>query len=318
MTLTIGDTRVRVHPLALMVPALAARLGEGAQVGTLLFSLAAHEAAHLFMARQLGVPVAEVKLAPFGGTIQLGNPYALSSRRLLAIAAAGPLANLLLVVASAALCQWGWLGPEPALNALRVNLCLMVFNLLPALPLDGGRMLYAALAPALGQSQSLRIGICLGYVTATALLGLTAFLWLRTGQVNLSPLLAAVFLVASGPEERRALGDTRAQALVNALRPLTGPTAARLWAVDESCTVREALRVVRPDAETLYAVYDRDGGVALTDARRLLRAALDRDDIAMGALMKSRGQAWRANTALFLHFALFWTLSSGNFGHFKL
>ena len=290
MTLTLGSTRLRAHPLALLAVLLAVRLGGGARVGMLLLSLSAHEAAHLLMARQLGVPVSEVKLMPFGGTIRLGNPYALSPRRLLAIAAAGPLANLMLLVAAAALCQWGWLGPGRAVDALRINLCLMLFNLLPALPLDGGRMLYAALAPSLGGSRSLRIGIGLGYVIAAALAALAALLWARTGRLNLSPLFAAVFLAAAGPDERRALGDSRAEALLNAMRPRTGPTAARLWAVDEGCTVREALRVVRPGEETLYAVCDRDGGVSLTDARQLLRAALARDDVAIGALTEAQRQ----------------------------
>ena len=92
------------------------------------------------------------------------------------------------------------------------------------------------------------------------------------------------------PDERRALGDSRAEALLNAMRPRTGPTAARLWAVDEGCTVREALRVVRLGEETLYAVCDHDGGVSLTDARRLLRAALARDDVAIGALTEAQRQ----------------------------
>ena len=287
MTLTIGKTRVRVHPLALMFPALAALLGGGTEVYALLLSLTLHEAAHMLAAQWMHVQVTQLRLMPFGGAMHLGNPYALSPTQLFVVAIAGPLANLALLFVSAALCHWGLLPPFQALCMLQVNLCLLLYNLFPALPLDGGRMLYAALAPRLGRDRALQLSIILGYLAATVLTVLAIVLWIRVGRLNLSLLFAAVFLIASAPEERRALTDTQAVTLLNAVKPRAQVIPAQWCAVNADCSARTALRAARPDCATFYAVYRDTRLVGLTDERILLDAALSRPDATIGEVAHS-------------------------------
>ena len=273
--LRLGGTALRLHPLTLLLPPLAARLGLPGEVKALLAGLALHEASHLLAAKLLGVRVNALTLLPFGGVLDVGNPYALAPGRLFALALAGPLGNLAAILVAAGLAQAGRLSPAGFRAALNGNLPLMLFNLLPALPLDGGRMLFALLSPRLGRARAARLGAAAGYAAA-GLLSLLALLgWRQTGRLNLSPVFAAVFLAASAPGERRALADTRAQALLNALRPAGAPVPARLVAVGGDCTVREALRAAAPDAATIYAVYDGLALAALADDRRLLSAAAE-------------------------------------------
>ena len=274
MSFNIGQTRVVLHPaLALLVP-LAALLGLKAALWPLALSLALHEAAHLAAARLMRVPVTELRLMPFGGAAQLGNLYALSPGRLLAIAAAGPAANLALLLTASALAQWGWLTLDAALSLLRVNLSLMLFNLLPALPLDGGRMLYALTCRRLGRRRAADLGIALGKALAAALAAVMLWHGFRAGRFNLSLAACAVFIAASGPEERRALSDLNAYSLLNALKLSGGPIEMRLCAVDADCPALTALRHTAPDVATLFAVYE--GGVlaAFTDERQVMNAAL--------------------------------------------
>ena len=71
------------------------------------------------------------------------------------VALCGPLTNGLLACLSAALGWWGALPGEIVCLAVFTNLCLMAFNLLPALPLDGGRILCALLPPAAREGRAM-------------------------------------------------------------------------------------------------------------------------------------------------------------------
>ncbi len=275
IALTLGRTRLSVHPLALLFPLLAARLGAGHDMAALAAGLSAHEAAHLIAARCLGVGVSALRLMPFGAAIELDNPYALSPGRLFAVAAAGPAASALMAVLAGALCHWGLLSPAPALAALKINGMLALFNLLPALPLDGGRMLAATLTNRLGRQRAARLGIRAGWVVAGLLALLSAWGLIARGRLNLSPVLAAVFILASGRDEREAVSGARARALLNAIRPLDRPVPVRVFAVNAGCPLPQALRVARPDCLTLYAVYKDSRLSSITDDRRLLEAMLE-------------------------------------------
>ena len=287
MALSLGRTRISAHPLALLFPLAAAMLGAREDAAALMIGLAAHEGAHLLAAKCLGVGVRQLRLMPFGGAIALDNPYALSPGRLLGVAAAGPLGSGLALVAGAALAHWGLLSPALALTLMRVNLALMLFNLLPALPLDGGRMLYALLSPRLGRERAAEAGIWAGRAAAAALAGLAVCGLVAAGRLNLSLLMAAAFILASAGDERRALSDSRVRTVLSELLPLGEPVPARLWAVGEGCTVRSALRAARPDALTLYAVYKDSRLKSIMDDRRLLEAMLDRSgEMPVGELCK--------------------------------
>ncbi len=115
---------------------------------SLLFfaSVLAHELGHAVVALREGVPVRGITLFVFGGVAQIGRepPTAGAEFR---IAAAGPLVSLLLGLGLSGLgllagnAAWG----APAVYLGRINLVLVGFNLIPGFPLDGGRMLRAAL-----------------------------------------------------------------------------------------------------------------------------------------------------------------------------
>lgn len=270
----IGHTWVRFHPLMLLLLPLAALLGMREALWPLAFALSLHEIAHLAAARVMGVRVTELLLMPFGGAAQMGNLYALSPGILLAIAAAGPAANLVLAVTASALAQWGWLSTSLACQMAEVNLALMLFNLLPALPLDGGRMLYAMTVRRLGRVRAARLGIAMGRGLSAALLGLMAWGYIMTRRLNLSLAACAVFILSSAAEERRALADLGAATLLNALERGDAPVEMRLCAVNADCPARTALRRAAPEAATLYAVYRDHGMCGFVDERQLIGVAM--------------------------------------------
>jgi len=271
----IFHTRISIHPLLLLMILLAVRLGLRPETSATLIALFFHETAHLAAAACTGVHIPELRLMPFGGSAHIGNPYALSGWQLGVTAAAGPAANLLLIILSAALAHWGVITLLNAVVSIRINLMLMLFNLLPALPLDGGRILYAALYKPIGPDLALTIGIWAGRLLAACLLVGTLVLFLQRGIINLSFVFAAVFLIASAPKERTALHTSNAQTLISALSPVSAPTPVRLTAIGSDCSAQKALRHAKPEAVNLFAVYSESRLMGFTDDRALIDLCLN-------------------------------------------
>lgn len=296
MRVKIWGATWKVDPLMLLIPILAALLGEGTFVAALFSSLLIHELAHAAAARLLRVGMKDVRLTPFGGASRVENPYAVSAPRLFAVAAAGPAANLLALLLCAAL------APRPsgpfAAALASANASLTAFNLLPALPLDGGRMAYALLSAKLGRERALNLCVRSGQALAALLAALALWGWIARGQLNLSMVFAAAFLLASAADERRAFAGSRLQSLMHAIRPLNEPMPAQIVAVDAGVSPEDALRFARPDCVTIYAVY-QDGGLArFTDDRALTARLVSRQNFEPDARAPSRKSAPKPRKSL--------------------
>jgi Zn-dependent protease/CBS domain-containing protein len=123
-------------------------LGGVVAIGFFVSSVA-HDLAHALVARRRGIDVAAIAVSFFGGATPL-DPTAENPSDDLAIAASGPLVSLaigvgLLVVTLTAATIEGGFGPAPAVLTVLVflNLVLGLVNLVPAYPLDGGRIVRA-------------------------------------------------------------------------------------------------------------------------------------------------------------------------------
>lgn len=128
-------------PYGLVVANLLGALAALAALGSLL----AHEAAHLAIARGVGLEVASITLHPIGGiTRYVREPE--RPGQVLVTAAAGPVLSG--AIGIAALLVSGWFGPPASdivLAVAHVNIAVAAINLLPGLPFDGGRFLSAML-----------------------------------------------------------------------------------------------------------------------------------------------------------------------------
>jgi Zn-dependent protease len=210
----IGGIPIRIHvTLLALVGIVASSAGEAgssaaAELGwlTLLFaSVLVHELAHAGVARSAGVPVREIDLLPIGGVSQMG-PNA-SPRTELSIGVAGPLASIVLGVVLllvAALLRLGTLPPTVTAGPLLVrlawgNLLLGGFNLVPAFPLDGGRILRALLERRSTHAVATRLAARIGRLFAWALIAAGMF-------VNVWLVVIGFFLVVVGRAEELAAG----------------------------------------------------------------------------------------------------------------
>ncbi len=134
-----------------------------------------HELGHAAMARRFGVETREIVLYPIGGVARLEKIP--SGKAELLIALAGPAVNVVLAIAlgvylvasgmRAPLTPEEIVGRAPVVwKLLWVNMMLVGFNLVPAFPMDGGRVLRATLSMAIGQERATRIAAGVGQILA--------------------------------------------------------------------------------------------------------------------------------------------------------
>jgi Zn-dependent protease len=130
-----------------------------------------HEFGHALACRQVGGQANQIVLWPFGGVAYV-QPPPRAGATLWSIAA-GPLVNVVLVPVFFGLGLWGrshgipqtWPDLFALLKAVAViNLVLLLFNLLPIYPLDGGQILRALLWFVLGRARSLMVATVLGFI----------------------------------------------------------------------------------------------------------------------------------------------------------
>ena len=162
-------------------------------------SVLLHEFGHALAARRYGIRTAHITLFPFGGVAAIqGMPR--NPMQELVIAVAGPAVNAAIFVGAGAmwaLTGWGWLAWLAG-----INLVMGLFNLIPAFPMDGGRVFRALLATQLGWVRASTVAIGVGRFFAWAFVGLGAISW----SWNLA-LVGGFLLFALSAEERRLVGE---------------------------------------------------------------------------------------------------------------
>lgn len=106
---------------------------------TIFISILVHELAHAYVANKLGYNVFKVYIGLFNGAAEM-NLSQIHERDSIKIVAAGPLSNLILFFASLIFISAGY-SNQFITDFANVNLLLLIFNIIPIYPLDGGRLL---------------------------------------------------------------------------------------------------------------------------------------------------------------------------------
>lgn len=250
----IGNTGIECSPLLLALVLWIILTGNVAACLTSLLALSLHEAAHGIMARGLGCRVERVQLQPFGFVARLERAGGWDG---LAIAAAGPLFSLLMAMGCAAAKD---LGSLPFLAAFgQANLSIALLNLLPALPLDGGRMLRCLLQPYLSPRACIRVCAGLGLLAGAGLLLLGGALLIQ-GERNATVVIFGLFLFLAAGREFRGEKGARVDAMLRQQRAVQRGESLRVAhvGVHWSMPIATALRRTQTGAYTVIHVLDDD------------------------------------------------------------
>lgn len=172
----------------------------------IFFFVTVHELCHSLVAKYFGINVREITLLPIGGVSSMTKMPEKPSQEFL-ISIAGPLSNIVIIVVFFFPLKY-LLGPEVLLHPLStstwplvisyiywINLMLAGFNLLPAFPMDGGRVLRALLATRLGYQKATRIAVNFGHIFALA------FAYFGIVRFNIILIIIAIFIYTAASSE---------------------------------------------------------------------------------------------------------------------
>jgi len=272
----------------------AAALGVVTSV-LLLASVLVHELAHAAAAARSGLKVSGITLRVFGGATELeGHPRGAAAE--LRIALAGPFATLVLFSLFLALGQVFTAAPAPVLavanNLALINGLLLAFNLIPAVPLDGGRILRATLwavwdRPLAATRAVAATGGAFGLLmVAFGILALFGGSGAAGGAVR---LVLGFWFVLIGLNLRRTSREVTRQVWL--AQALEGVTAAhlldyRILSVPRDASATELLALETPHSEIpVLDEADLVGAVRLEDLRRRSSDELER--LTAGDLMRT-------------------------------
>lgn len=250
----------------------------GVIVTLLLFAVVIlHELGHSFMALEFDVPITQIVLLPIGGVAQMGRMPDKPSQEFL-VAIAGPAVNFVLaiILGLAALLFSIDLSADQMVQSLRgmgsleftpifayvfaTNIFLGVFNLLPAFPMDGGRVLRALLASRLEYSQATSIAVTVGQGMAW-LMGLWGFLG---GGFFL--ILIAIFIYIGASQEGQM---TRLRSILGDLKVSQAYTRqAKTLSPDD--TLQQAIDVTLRSFQANFPVCDGNQLVGILTQQKLV------------------------------------------------
>lgn len=266
-------------------------IGIAAAVG-LFASVTVHELGHAWAARRYDIEVESITLWLLGGLANL-KTMPREWRRELWIALAGPAASVLVAV----VCYGVVLALPASVPAVTfvvgwlvvTNLVLTVFNLLPAFPMDGGRVLRALLARNRPYAEATRTAARIGSLFAIgfALLGVLSF----------SPMLLILALFVYGA----ANGESRTVALETLLDGVTAADvmSTNVRTVPAGAPLSELGERMLEDRRTTYLVADESGSIVGIVSLAQYRRGRRRDAATVRDVMSETFPALRGDTPMF-------------------
>jgi len=279
----VFGTQLRIHVTFFLIVAWIGIVGYMANgIGGALWGIALiltlfacvvlHEFGHVLTARRFGIRTPDITLLPIGGVARMERMPRNPVHELL-VALAGPAVNVVIAAAlfvflQASPIQWLELEPQSIsaffVNIMVLNVILAVFNMIPAFPMDGGRVLRALLAIFLPYSQATSLAAGLGQALAFAG-GLLGFLL-----VHPILILVAFFIFIGANQEAYA---AKMREVVHGV-PVMDAVVTRFRALEPTDELRKAVDWLLEGSQVDFPVVDGDGRLQGLLTRSDLMAAL--------------------------------------------
>jgi Zn-dependent protease/CBS domain-containing protein len=303
-----GATTLRVHITFFLLLAwigVSAWLKGGAPAAAvsvlfiaLIFScVVLHEFGHILMARRFGIETPDVILLPIGGVALMPRMPEKPAQEL-AVAIAGPMVNI--VIAFLLFLLLGAIHPDnlariddPRVSLLArlaaANVFLVLFNMIPAFPMDGGRVLRALLAMKLGGVRATQIAASIGQAFAFALGFLGLF-----GNPLLIFIAIFVYMAAAGEAQMTAFSEAaRGLSVADAME-------TRFNAIPVEANLATAIETLLATAQHEFPVIDGFGKpVGVIVREDMLSALKDHDrEASIATFMRAPIETVRSATPL--------------------
>lgn len=283
---SVGSIPIRIHITFLLLLAwLIFGIGSQTPLREALYVVAvfacvlAHELSHALTAKRFGIQTRDITLYPFGGIASImAQP---SAKGELVIALAGPIMNLLIGAALYPFTNVSALTDQdiasvPLTDRLFVtNIGLAVFNLIPALPMDGGRVLRALLG-LIKIKQPTRVAARVSQALCLLMAGAAIY----TEQ----PMLFVIaFIIFFGAVQEYVRAEAKVVAVAFTVGDAMIPKE-RLESFTHGTTVSKALRVALTSLQPLYPVLHGDRVIGILNRDDILEHAATMPDEYLGSI----------------------------------
>jgi Zn-dependent protease/CBS domain-containing protein len=287
----IAGIQLRIHiTFLLLIGWIAfvyyAQGGSPAAVGGVLFILilfacvVLHEFGHALAGKAFGINTPDITLLPIGGVARLERIPEEPVQELV-IAAAGPAVTA--IIAMGAFIGGGsWAYPPTTTTSIpdvlfTMNAVLLLFNLLPAFPMDGGRVLRALLATRMSYARATQVAATVGQGFA--------FIFGFLGLLGNPFLIFIALFVYIGASQEAALAQMKD---VSRRFPVSSAMVREFRTLTEDATLQEAVDALLATSQHDFPVVDETGNVAGLLTRHDLIAALRKNDpeLCVGDVMR--------------------------------
>lgn len=282
----IAGTEVRIHITFLILlvfvglQGMSGRQGAAAGLDAVLFICAAflcvllHEFGHVFAARGYGIRTPDITLLPIGGVARLERMPKEPSHELL-VAIAGPMVNV--IIASCIYLALGFFPPQETAYAFEKtghfweklmvwNGLMVVFNLLPAFPMDGGRVLRALLAMVMDYGRATRLAAHIGQGIAL----LAVLLILTSNHPQPLYILIAFFIFMAAGQEAAAV--TQEEATKGLL--VRDAMVTEFHTLPADASLKDAVNLLLAGTQQDFPIVDGERGILGILTRTKLITAL--------------------------------------------
>jgi len=276
----VYGTEVRIHATFLLLIAWMgwvsyAHGGSDAAVNNLaflclmFFCVLLHEFGHVMAARHYGIKTPDITLWPIGGVARLERMPREPVQEFI-VAICGPLVNvaiaaLLFVVVGWPKQSFDFTTGSLVVSLMQWNIIMVLFNMVPAFPMDGGRVLRSLLAMAMDYNRATRLAATIGQFLAVVV-----FMWMLFNPSNPMLMIIAVFVFLSAGQEAAMVSSEEA---TRGLR-VRDAMLTDFHTLSLSATLREAVTLLLAGTQHDFPVVNGQGAFQGLLTRTALIGAL--------------------------------------------
>lgn len=286
---TVAGIPVRMHFTFILFLVWIAWIQRPNALAAVIFVLAIfacivlHEFGHALVARRFGVATSDITLYPIGGVAMLKSRPRPKAEFWIALA--GPAVNVVIAAILLPFVIWqaaglsglaGSVGHESLLDSLFfANAFIAVFNLIPAFPMDGGRVLRALLGMAMPEARATALASATGQILALGMCAVGLFLQ----PPNLILIFIGFFVFIGAGQE---LQSTRARAVFGSNR-VTDAMQTQFKSIASGATIQVAAEMLLSEGQHAFPVVAGDeiiGMLSRADIARAIASGAQQDYVA--------------------------------------
>ncbi|WP_079530406.1 site-2 protease family protein [Halobacillus hunanensis] len=273
---------MRIHPLFFLLAFSAFLTGAFYEFIVLFSIVALHEWGHFTAARYYGWRVSHIEFWLFGGAVVSEEHSAKPFKEQVHVILAGPFQHVWIAVLLFVL--QSFIGPHPLIEtAVHYNRIILLLNLLPIWPLDGGKLLFYVLTQLISFQRSIKVTLWISFSCILSAIGIL----LIEERMTLAGMLLAVFLLVENSLEWKRRTFTFMRFLMYSVQRDPEKLKIEYLSIDPNTPIRRVLKNVHANRRHLY-ILKRKPGLYIVDEQECLRMFMDqkKTSLRMGDLPK--------------------------------